>query len=192
MKPNDNSLNTRSKKINQSKMIQPVANNNNNIVVGDDDEDNDELINSKLIKHITINKIDTCALVNSLRDKKGKSGATVVFVGTVRNSGKNGLVKEMFYEAYVKMAEKQIKKIEKIAVKRWNIKKIRIIHRIGSIKLGSSSIVIAISTPHSKDAFEACEFILAAIKKEVPIWKKEVLSSSKEKWVVGNPISTSE
>ena len=57
------------------------------------------------------------------------------------------------------------------------------------MKLGNSSVVIALSAPHSKDAFEACEFILDTIKKEVPIWKKEVLSNSKEKWVVGNPIT---
>jgi len=190
MKSNDISMNSRPK-INQSKMNQTVPNNKTNIVVNND-YDNDEPINSKSIKRITTDEINTCELVNSLKDKKGKSGATIVFVGTIRNYGKNGLVKGMFYESYVKMAEKKIKNIEKIAVKRWNIKKIRIIHRIGPMKLGSSSIVIALSTPHSKDAFEACEFILAAIKKEVPIWKKEILSNSKEKWVIGNPIITGE
>jgi molybdopterin synthase catalytic subunit len=190
MKSKDISMNSRLK-INQSKMNQTVASNNTNVVVAHND-DNDERINSNSIKRITTEEIDTCELFNSLKDKKGKSGATVVFVGTVRNYGKNGPVKEMFYESYVKMADNKIKNIEKIAVKRWNIKKIRIIHRIGSIKLGNSSIVIALSTPHSKDAFEACEFILAAIKKEVPIWKKEILSNSKEKWVIGNSIISGE
>lgn len=150
-------------------------------------DDNNEILNSK-IRRITTSEIDTCKIINSLKDKKGKSGATVVFVGSVRNYGKKGLVKEMFYESYVKMAEKRIKNIEKAAIKRWNIKKIRIVHRIGQIKLGSNSVVIALSTPHSKDAFEACEFILAAIKREVPIWKKELLSDNKEEWVDGSLI----
>ena len=149
----------------------------------------DEPIDSASTKRITTDEIDTCKLVKSMHDKQGKSGATVVFVGSVRNYGKNGPVKEMVYESYVKMAERQIKNIEKIAIKRWDIKKIRIIHRIGPMKLGNSSVVIALSAPHSKDAFEACEFILDTIKKEVPIWKKEVLSNSKEKRVVGNPIT---
>jgi molybdopterin synthase catalytic subunit len=148
---------------------------------------NNEIFNSK-IRRITTSEIDIRAIIESLNDKNGESGATVVFVGSVRNYGKKGEVKEMFYESYVKMAEKRIKNIEKIAIKRWNIKKIRIVHRIGQIKLGSNSIVIALSTPHSKDAFEACKFILAAIKREVPIWKKELLSDNKGEWVDGSLI----
>jgi molybdopterin synthase catalytic subunit len=177
-------------KINESKKHQTMVNKN---TIDDNDYDyEDAPIDSTSIKQITTDEIDTCKLMKSIQDKRGKSGATVVYVGSVRNYGKNGLVKEMFYESYIKMAEKRIKNIEKIAIKRWDIKKIRIIHRIGSIKLGNSSVVIAVSTPHSKDAFEACEFILAAIKKEVPIWKKEILSNSKEKWVGGNPITIGE
>lgn len=150
-------------------------------------DDDNEILSSN-IKRITTSEIDTCEVLNSLNDKKGESGATVVFVGSVRNYGKNGLVKEMFYESYVKMAEERLKNIEKKAAEKWNIKKIRIIHRIGKIKLGGNSVVIALSAPHSKDAFEACEFILAAIKREIPIWKKELLSNNKEEWVNGSPI----
>lgn len=156
------------------------------------DEVKDESIDPTATKHLTTDEIDISKLLNSMKDKKGKSGATVVFVGSVRNYGKNGLVKEMVYESYIDMAERRLKQIEKIAMKRWDIKKIRIIHRIGSMKLGTSSVVIALSTPHSKDAFEACQFILNAIKKEVPIWKKEILSNNKVKWVVGNAINIDE
>lgn len=156
------------------------------------DEVKDESIDPTATKHLTTDEIDISKLLNSMKDKKGKSGATVVFVGSVRNYGKNGLVKEMVYESYIDMAERRLKQIEKFAMKRWDIKKIRIIHRIGSMKLGTSSVVIALSTPHSKDAFEACQFILNAIKKEVPIWKKEILSNNKVKWVVGNAINIDE
>ncbi len=159
-----------------------------NLVKHSQADDDDNRILGSNNKRITTSEINTCEIMNSLNDKKGQSGATVVFVGSVRNHGKNGLVKEMFYESYVKMTEERIKNIEGRAKERWNIKKIRIVHRIGRIKLGSPSIIIALSTPHSKDAFEACEFILAAIKQEVPIWKKELLQNNKEEWVDGNLI----
>ena len=173
----------------QNKLHQTNAN-KNPLIYADDVKD--ESIDPTATKRLTTDQIDICKLLNSMKDKKGKSGATVVFVGSVRNYGKNGLVKEMVYESYIDMAERRLKQIEKIAMKRWDIKEIRIIHRIGPMKLGASSVVIALSTPHSKDAFEACQFILDAIKKEVPIWKKEILSNNKVKWVVGNAINIDE
>lgn len=172
-------------KINQDRGSQPVNHFNDYTK----EQGEEKVIDSKVIKRITTDEIDTFDIINSMKDKKGKSGATVIFVGSVRNYGNNGLVKGMFYESYVKMAEIQIKNIEKEAAKKWDIKKIRIVHRIGTMKLGCNSIVIALSTPHSKEAFEACEFILAAIKRQVPIWKKEILSDNKKKWVVGNPLN---
>ena len=72
----------------------------------------------------------------------------------------------------------------------WNIKKINIIHRIGDLNVGDPSVVIAISTPHSKDAFEACQFILEKIKYNVPIWKKEKIIDGKTKWVIGKSIKS--
>jgi molybdopterin synthase catalytic subunit len=88
------------------------------------------------------------------------------------------------------MAENKIKNIEKLATEKYGIKKIKIVHRIGELALGNNSVVIALSTPHSKDAFKACKYILARIKQEVPIWKKELLSEGDEKWVDGKSIKT--
>lgn len=124
-----------------------------------------------------------------MTDKNGQSGATVVFTGSVRNSGKRGLVTEMYYEAYTEMAEKTLKKIEDMAMKEWGINRIQIVHRIGRLQLGDISVVIAISSPHSKEAFEICEKILAMIKQSVPIWKKELLSNGIEQWVDGKVIN---
>jgi molybdopterin synthase catalytic subunit len=77
-----------------------------------------------------------------------------------------------------------------LAMEKYDIKKIKIVHRIGELALGNNSIIIALSTPHSKDAFTACKYILAKIKREVPIWKKEILSKGDEKWVDGKLIKT--
>ncbi len=139
---------------------------------------------------ITDSEIDVKDVINSIMDIEGHSGATVIFVGTVRNFGLNGKVQSMFYESYSKMAENKIKHIEKIAMEKYGINKIRIVHRIGELALGNNSIIIALSTPHSKDAFRACKYILAKIKQEVPIWKKEILSKGNGKWVDGKSIKT--
>ena len=135
-------------------------------------------------------EIDVNDIINSMVDIEGNSGATVIFIGSVRNFGMNGKVKGMYYESYAKMAENKIKNIEKLAMDKYGIKKIKIVHRIGELTLGNNSVVIALSTPHSRDAFKACKYILARIKQEVPIWKKEILSKGNERWVDGKSIKT--
>lgn len=112
------------------------------------------------------------------------AGATVLFLGTVRDHGDNGPVSEMYYEAYTEMAEEAIKKIEQEATKRWNLKKFTAIHRVGTQKVGEVSVAIAASSEHRKEAFEACKYAIDTLKKSVPIWKKEI-SASSARWVKG-------
>jgi molybdopterin synthase catalytic subunit len=138
------------------------------------------------IQRITSKEIDIPSILKSIDD--GGVGAKVLFVGTVRNFSDNGNIAGMTYEAYIGMAEDKIKNIEIDAKKTWGIKKISIIHRIGELTIGDNSVAIAISTPHSKDAFAACQFILDKIKREVPIWKKEKILNGESKWVEGKPI----
>ncbi|MDQ6723126.1 MAG: molybdenum cofactor biosynthesis protein MoaE, partial [Thermoproteota archaeon] len=107
---------------------------------------------------------------------------------TVRDFSDNEQVIGMTYEAYIGMAEERIKNIETAVKKMWDIKKIKIIHRIGELIVGDKSIAISISTPHSKDAFAACQFILDKIKHDVPIWKNEKLLNGETKWVEGKSI----
>ena len=78
-------------------------------------------------QRITESEIDVNDIVNSMVDTEGHSGATVIFVGSVRNFGINGKVKGMYYESYVKMAENKIKNIEKLAMEKYGIKKIKIV-----------------------------------------------------------------
>src|SRR5919199_919466 len=136
----------------------------------------DDLLKSEKYRRITFTEIDEESILKTFDDSDdsaGKFGATVSFTGSVRSHSKNGPVKGMDYEAYLGMAEVKIKEIEDFVKGKWDIKKLKIIHRIGKLSLGETSILILVSTSHSKDAFEACQFILEKIKNEVPIWKKE-------------------
>ncbi|HYO06412.1 MAG TPA: molybdenum cofactor biosynthesis protein MoaE [Phototrophicaceae bacterium] len=139
------------------------------------------------IKRITSKEINVKSVLDSI-DNNGDFGATVIFIGTVRNYGDNGQVMAMSYEAYVGMAEERIKNIEIEVKKKWDVKEVRVIHRVGDLKLGDNSITIAISTPHSKDAYDASQFILNKIKQDVPIWKNEKLLDGNTKWVRGKDL----
>ena len=135
---------------------------------------------------ITFNKIELEAFIKSFEKSKitmGDVGATVIFVGSVRNFSKNGKVLGIKYESYVKMAEETIKNIEILVQKIWKIKKVNIVHRIGELSVGENSIAIAVSTSHSVEGFNICQFILNKIKQDVPIWKNEYLEDGTTKWI---------
>ena len=130
-------------------------------------------------KPIVIQKvIDTAQSLNA--------GAVNVFVGTVRNNahGKNVLWLE--YEAYETMAVGEIRKIIEEASHRWPLLGWAITHRIGTLKPGETAVAVAVSTPHRRDSFEACQFIIDTVKANVPIWKKEVFEDGEE-WVSARP-----
>jgi molybdopterin synthase catalytic subunit len=114
------------------------------------------------------------------------AGAVNVFIGTVRNTahGKNVLWLE--YEAYESMAVAEIKKIIDDASHRWPMLGWAVCHRIGTLKPGEVSVVVAVSTPHRADSFAACEYIIDTIKEKAPIWKKEVFEDGQE-WISARP-----
>jgi len=161
------------------------TNNNANQSSIKDKEYNKNNDRKKPIQRITSKEINIQKIIKDIANSSGKSGAIVLFIGTVRNYGKKGKVVSMTYESYISMAEEKIKSIEQYALKKWKINNIKIMHRIGKLKVGTNSIVIAISTSHSKEAYRANKFILEKIKKEVPIWKKEELADGQEMWVDG-------
>jgi molybdopterin synthase catalytic subunit len=173
---NNNTQNTNKK---------PSYNKNRNS--GNDENEYRFLDSDPNIKRITSKKIDVKSVLDSI-DNNGDFGATVIFIGTVRNYGDNGKVMAMSYEAYLGMAEERIKNIEIEVKKKWDVKEVRVVHRVGDLKLGDNSITIAISTPHSKDAFDASQFILNKIKQDVPIWKNERLLDGNKKWVRGKDL----
>jgi molybdopterin synthase catalytic subunit len=114
--------------------------------------------------------------------------ATVLFLGTVRNHNNGYAVSGIYYEAYIKMAEEAVAKIEEEAVKKWNLKKFAAVHRIGNLKIGEVSVAVAVSSEHRAEAFEAGRYAIDRIKVEAPIWKKEMMSSEGGIWAQGTPM----
>jgi len=118
--------------------------------------------------------------------ESAESGAINVFVGTVRNQTEDKKVLRLEFEAYKKMALNEMKKICDVAVKRWPVIKISIVHAVGILQIDDIPVVIAVSTPHRKASFEACEFVIDELKKTVPIWKREFFEDG-EVWVSAHP-----
>ena len=118
--------------------------------------------------------------------QSAESGAVNVFIGTVRNTTKGKTVVQLEFEAYQPMAEKEIDKIINVAVERWPINAIAIYHRVGVLAIGEIPVIIAVSTPHRQQGFEACQFAIDTLKETVPIWKKEIFSDG-EQWVSAHP-----
>ncbi len=116
------------------------------------------------------------------------TGATVLFLGTVRDTGEEGRVRDITYEAYVPMAEKSLAEIRASIFERWPVKKVTIVHRFGRLELEDVSVAIAVSSAHRAEAFEACRFAIERIKEAVPIWKKETLATGGGAWVKGKEI----
>ena len=114
------------------------------------------------------------------------AGAVNVFIGTVRDNTHQKNVRWLEYEAYEAMAVAEIRTIIDEAAQRWKLKGWAVSHRIGTLKPGEVAVVVAISTGHRKDSFDACEFIIDTIKAKVPIWKKEVFEGGEE-WVSASP-----
>lgn len=135
-------------------------------------------------RRITSAKINPNTILNSVQDKS--AGATAIFFGTVRENNEIGKIVGMSYESYLEMAEDRMKRIEKIISRKWNIRRVRMIHRIGELSVGDVSVAVAISAPHRSEAFSACRYAVEKIKREVPIWKKERIAGGKERWVNGN------
>ena len=133
---------------------------------------------------ITENPINIDEVIKSVASKN--AGAIDVFIGTVRNKTKGKAVVKLDFEAYEPMAISELQKIVDIAKKKWAIEKVAVVHRVGLLELGEVPVVIAVSTPHRKDSFDACQFVIDTLKETVPIWKKEIFEDG-EVWVSAHP-----
>ena len=103
-----------------------------------------------------------------------RDGASVEFLGIVRGDEEGREIPYLDYEAYEAMAERKIAELIEEAQRRWPSHGIYIRHRIGRVAAGEVSVVIGVQSPHRDEAFEACRFLIDAIKKDLPIWKKEI------------------
>ncbi len=111
------------------------------------------------------------------------NGGVVVFHGVVRDNSDGGRdVSYLEYEAYPEMAEQQMREIGAEIERRWGTTDVAMVHRIGRVEIGETSVVVAVGSPHRGEAFDACRYAIDTLKATVPIWKKEAFADG-EVWV---------
>ena len=113
-------------------------------------------------------------------------GGIATFTGVVRNHARGQAIDHLEYEAYVPMAEKEMRAIAEQVRQRWPGARIAMAHRVGRLEIGEAAVMIAVGTPHRAAAFDACRFAIDELKRSVPIWKKEFAESGTY-WVEENP-----
>ena len=118
--------------------------------------------------------------------KRPTDGAVVTFDGIVRNNVDSRPVRYLEYEAYAAMAEKKLAEIGAEVQQKFAVGEIAMMHRIGRLEIGESSIVIAVAAPHRHAAFEACAYAMDRVKAEVPVWKKEFFADGADHWANQN------
>ncbi|MDO9424168.1 MAG: molybdenum cofactor biosynthesis protein MoaE [Methylobacter sp.] len=123
---------------------------------------------------------------HSANNMAGKFGATSVFIGTMRDFNDGDDVKGMTLEHYPGMTEKQLKKIVAEALQQWPVIDALVVHRVGDILPNEPIVLVAVWTTHRGDAFDANRYIMEALKSRAPFWKKELLRSQVERWLIKN------
>jgi molybdopterin synthase catalytic subunit len=126
---------------------------------------------------ITAEPIDERQLIATRRMSAGM-GAVVSFLGVVRGSEEGRPIDGLDYEAFQQMAEHQFDLIFREVEKRWAIESIRLVHRIGVVRVNEASLWVEVVAPHRDEAFAACRFVIDEMKRTVPIWKKPIPSAS--------------
>ena len=131
---------------------------------------------------ITITNEALCpeAITESVKDDG--NGAVVTFLGSTRDSTAERKVLYLEYEAYRPMADNQLARVADEIQEKWGIASVSIAHRLGRLEIGDISLVVAIASPHRREAFEASAYAIDRIKQIVPIWKKEFFEGG-EVWV---------
>jgi molybdopterin synthase catalytic subunit len=114
------------------------------------------------------------------------AGGTVLFAGTVRDHSDAGDVTGLSYEAWEERAVEQLEAIGAEIFERWPVGRVALLHRIGELGIGETSVLVCCSAPHRAEAFEAARHGIERIKTDVPIWKKERLLTGEAHWVMGS------
>ena len=108
--------------------------------------------------------------------KAGSDGAVCVFDGIVRNNTRGRQTLYLDYEAYREMALEQMRGLASEAVERFGVRDVALLHRLGRLAVGETSVLIVVASAHRGQAFEACRWLIDTLKKQVPIWKRETFA----------------
>lgn len=120
------------------------------------------------------------------RIKQGEDGAVVVFEGIVRNHTRNRRTLFLDYEAYEPMALAQMNALAEKVFVNYQVREVAIVHRLGRLEIGETSVLIVVASAHRGAAFDACRFAIDTLKRTVPIWKKEHFTDGVV-WADGEP-----
>lgn len=129
-------------------------------------------------------RIDAEKLVAAAKD--GEDGAVVVFDGIVRNNSRGRKTLHLDYEAYEEMALKQMNQLAAQAREQFSVRHVSIVHRLGRLEIGETSVLIIVASAHRAAAFDASRWIIDTLKKTVPIWKRETFVDGAV-WADGEP-----
>jgi len=132
---------------------------------------------------VTAEALDPDRVVEHVR--RDETGAVALFYGVVRNENLGRRVIHLEYDAYPEMATTVMERIANEIKERFNIADVAIQHRTGRLEIGETSLLVAVSSAHRSEAFEACHALVDRFKEDVPIWKKEVCQGGEE-WVEGD------
>ncbi len=133
---------------------------------------------------IVRDQIDSEAILQSV--KRPEDGAAVLFDGVVRNNTRGRRTLYLDYEAYEEMALKQMEVLAEQAMQQFGVRDVRIVHRLGRLEIGETSVLIVVASAHRAAAFDACRWVIDTLKKTVPIWKKEHFEDGTV-WADGEP-----
>jgi MoaE-MoaD fusion protein len=128
--------------------------------------------------------IGTPGIVAAL--KHPEDGATVIFDGVVRNNTRGRRTLHLDYEAYEEMARKQMEELAARAITQFQVRDVAIVHRLGRLGIGETSVLIVVASAHRAAAFDACRWLIDTLKRTVPIWKKEHFEDGAV-WADGEP-----
>lgn len=128
--------------------------------------------------------IDTQGVLDGI--KRGEDGAAVVFEGVVRNQTRGRKTLYLDYEAYEEMALGQMEGLAGEALRGFPVREVRLVHRLGRLEIGETSVLIVVASAHRAAAFEACRWLIDTLKRTVPIWKKEYFEDGAV-WADGEP-----
>lgn len=122
---------------------------------------------------ISTESIDEAALISQRQMSLGM-GAVINFLGVVRGSEDGKTISAIEYEAFEKMVRHQFALLFDEMAKRWPIESVRLVHRVGMVRVNEPSLWVEIVAPHRGEAFAACQWLIDEMKRVVPIWKKPV------------------
>jgi molybdopterin synthase catalytic subunit/molybdopterin converting factor small subunit len=137
--------------------------------------------------HLVREPIDPAAIDRII--KAGGDGAVCIFDGIVRDNTRGRATLHLDYEAYEAMALKQMHLLRKEAIEHFAVRDVAILHRLGRLTVGETSVYIAVASAHRGAAFDACRWVIDTLKKTVPIWKKEQFVDGAV-WADGEPFPT--